>query len=158
MDRADEERALVGAALLDEAIARLLFSELRDHELLDPTARLACWALRRAYEPGPAIEAELEKAVREEELALFWAAVDGDERPVDDDHVPTDMTDVEIVIEALHCAGLMREAGGEDAILSLTADRPALRAALAAGRAALDGMAPIVEEPLVNFAAELLVD
>lgn len=157
MDRADEERTLVGAALLDEAIARLLFSELRDHELLDPTARLACWALRRAYEPGPAIEAELEKAVRDEELALFWSAVDGDEWPVDD-HVPTDMTDVEIVIEALHCAGLMNEAGGEDAILSLTADRPALRAALAAGRAALDGMAPIVEEPLVNLAAELLVD
>lgn len=155
MNRREQERALVGAALLDEAVARLLLTELREHELIDPTARLTWWALRRSYEPGRAIEEELEEAVRQDELEEFWAAVEG-RAPDLDDEPAVNRTDLEIVVEALDCAGLLVAAGGADAVAALVVDRPALRSAMASAGAAVKAMKPVTEEPLIAAAASML--
>lgn len=85
----------------------------------------------------------------------MWAEVDGvsDER----DESTAAMTDLEVVIEALDCAWPFDAAGGREALTALTTDRPQLRAALAAGRAAVGRMPHVSQEPLVGYAADLLL-
>ncbi|MBX3467748.1 MAG: hypothetical protein KF878_12760 [Planctomycetes bacterium] len=47
-------------------------------------------------------------------------------------------------------------AGGADAVAALVEDRPALRAALERGRAAVAAMAPVEQESVVELARALL--
>lgn len=46
----DHERALAGACLLDDAIARLVLAEVEVHEFTDLTARLVLWAIMHGFE------------------------------------------------------------------------------------------------------------
>jgi hypothetical protein len=150
----EQEQALVGAALLDESVARFLLSELAERDLSDPTSRLVLWALRRAYELPREILEEIERASEEWALEAAWSAVDGTE--LAEDRGAPEMTDLEMTIEALDCAGLLDAAGGEAAVAALVEDRPSLRAALTTARTSLQAMAPIDDEPLVAFAESLL--
>lgn len=129
----EHERALAGAAILDEQVARMLLTELDEQAFTDPTARLALWAVRRG----------------------LVAADHADDLDVPDGEPPA-MTDVELIVEVLDCAGLLAEAGGVEAVAALVEDRPALRQALERGRAVLAAMVPVNQEPVVELARALL--
>ncbi|MCW8138511.1 MAG: hypothetical protein KIT58_06370 [Planctomycetota bacterium] len=133
MNALELERALAGAAILDDKVARMLLSELDLETIADPTARLALWAVRRGLEAADLVD---DLDVPEGE--------------------PPPMTDVELIVEALDCAGVLEAAGGADAVAALVEDRPALRAALERGRAAVAAMAPVEQEWVVELARALL--
>ena len=78
----DHERALAGACMIDDRVARMLLAELDEQAFLDPTARLAMWAVRRGLE----------------------AADEADDLDVPKGE-PSVMTDVAMIVEALDCAG-----------------------------------------------------
>lgn len=129
----DYERALAGAAILDDKVARMLLTELDEQAFTDPTARLALWAVRRG----------LDAADHADDLDVL----EGE---------PPPMTGIDMIVEALDCAGLLDEAGGAEAVRALAEDRPALTQALERGRAALAAMAPVAQEPVVELARALL--
>jgi hypothetical protein len=134
------ERALAGAAILDLDVARLLLSELDEDGFEDPTARLVLRVLREGLH---AEEQFYGCGVLEEDLPEpppGWV----------------ELTDLEMVLEVLDCSGRLDEAGGAEAVAGLVEDRLELRAALAAGRAALASMTGLEEEPIVELAGELL--
>lgn len=110
-----------------------MLTEIELDEIADPTARLALWAVRRGLE----------------------AADHADDLDVPEGEPPV-MTDVDMVVEALDCAGLLDEAGGAEAVVALAEHRPALREALERGRAALAAMTPVNQEPVVELARALL--
>ena len=129
----NHERALAGAAILDDKVARMLLTELDEQAFTDPTARLALWAVRRGLE----------------------ATDQADDLDVPEGEPPV-MTVVEMIVEALDCAGLLETVGGAGAVAALAEDRPALRQALERGRAALAAMAPVDQEPTVELARAIL--
>lgn len=132
---AEQERAVVGAALLAPSIADLLVAELTEADFTDSTARLVFWALR-----------EDQRVTRQLDL-------EGVPAEVADEEAPTDLAGY---VMTLDCAGLLEAAGGAEAVVGLVADRPALSAALAAGRRALRDMVPVEGEAMVGLAKELL--
>ena len=127
------ERALAGAAILDDTVASMLLTELDEQGFTDPTVRLALWAMRRGLE----------------------AEAHADDLDVPEGEPPP-MTDVAMIVEALDCAGLLEEAGGTAAVRALAEDRPALREALERGRAALTAMTPVAQEPVVELTRAIL--
>ena len=129
----EHERALAGAAILDDQVARMLLTEFDEQAFTVPTARLALWAVRRGLE----------------------AEDQSDDLDVPEGEPPV-MTVVEMIVEALDCEGLLDEAGGAEAVVALAEDRPALREALERGRAALAAMTPVEQEPVVELARALL--
>jgi hypothetical protein len=133
MTRTDREQALAGAAILDDELARLVLTEIELDEITDQTARLAMWAVHRGLE----------------------AADHADDLGVPDGGPPV-MTELDMIVEALDCAGLLEEVGGAEAVAALVEDRPALREALERGRTALAAMVPVNQEPVVELARVLL--
>lgn len=131
----EQERALVGAALLDSSIGDLLVAELTEADFTDPTARLVFWTLLEDQRVTRLLDLEGVPVELSDEEAL---------------------TDLEGYAMTLDCRGLLEAAGGMAAIEALVEDRPALRAALAAGRQALGAMAPVEGEAMVELARELL--
>ena len=93
MNTTELERALAGACMIDQCVARMLLTELDEQAFTDPTARLAMWAVRRGLEA--------------EELADDLDVPEGE---------PPVMTGAAMIVEALDCAGLLDEAGGAEAV------------------------------------------
>jgi hypothetical protein len=139
----ERERALLGAALLDDEFARLLLAEVADDELTDPTCVLVLGALRRGPDADEPSGLELD-VMRDVAGGAAWPTWF---------EPPNGITRV---VDALAAAGLLDDAGGLEGVESLAYDRPALWRALRAAREAVDAVGPVEEEPLVALARALL--
>jgi hypothetical protein len=120
----DRERALVGAALLEPAAGDLLLAELSPRDLICSVAEAVLRSL---------------KALRDEEPVRYAT------EPA-----------LGLVLEDLELSGVLRrleELGGRAAVEALVVDRPELREAREALRAAAARMPFVEEEPLVQLAA-----
>lgn len=140
-ERVEQEHALVGAALVDDDVGRLLAAELDPARFEDPTARHVLGALRD--------ELEVERLLDRHDLLSL-------DHRIEAELGPPGPTRLEPVLEGLAEDGLLAEAGGPEAVRALVDDRPALRRALEATRAALAGRGPPGQEPIVTLAAALL--
>lgn len=141
--RREQERALLGAALLDDEFARLLLAEVADGELTDRPCALVLWALRRAPDADEPSGLELD---------VMRDVAGGAPRPAWFE--PSN--GIARVVDVLSDAGLLDDAGGVQGVESLAHDRPALWRALRAAREAVDGVGPVEEEPMVGLARALL--
>ncbi len=138
--RVERERALVGAALLDECVCRLLVTELDPTGFVDPTARRVFETLRDAL--------EVDRLLARDGLPSL-------DEQIEAELGPPGPTRLDAALADLAEDGLLEAAGGLAAVRALLDDRPALRRALEATRAALAHRAPPGEEPIVALAAAL---